>query len=249
MISTSLPSHDLWRLAAVHSRVALTGYGADPAMLGSATYALSLLKSGAWGRLAADLWHSLTRGYFPKVGFRARVRRWLRRACSCPPLPIWLNRELVARLDLGARWFRVQVEEWEKPGPHPRRAEAWRCLTAPFWPHVFEGVDPGVTLLPVEHRHPFFDLRVLTYLLAIPPLPWCDNKEVLRSAMAGSLPDAVRLRPKAYLAPDPNFAVLRREESAWVDRFEAAPELEAYVVRDRVPRFFGRRTGTSVGTT
>ena len=71
-------------------------------MLGSATYALSLLKSGAWSRLAADLWHSLTRGYFPKVGFRARVRRWLRRACSCPPLPIWLNRELVARLDLGA---------------------------------------------------------------------------------------------------------------------------------------------------
>ena len=43
---------------------------------------------------------------------------------------------------------------------------------------------------------PFFDLRVLMYLLAIPPLPWCDNKEVLRSAMAGSLPDAVRSRRK-----------------------------------------------------
>jgi asparagine synthase (glutamine-hydrolysing) len=152
---------------------------------------------------------------------------------------------------------------------HARRPEAWLELTSSFWPYLLEESDPGVTRFPVEYRHPFFDLRVLTWFLAIPPLPWCDQKEVLRSAMAGLLPVPLCRRPKAAcsaqaslfvplpltvpparrlkasVGADPIPELLCREESAWVDRFEAVPELAQYVVRERVPRLFGETdTGT-----
>jgi asparagine synthase (glutamine-hydrolysing) len=204
-------------------------------MGGSAAYALFLLKTGSWGRLAADLWRSVSRGHLPKLGCRARLRGWLRREPRCHALT-WINPEFAARLDLPARWSQVSAEQ---PAPHARRPEAWRCLTLPHWPNFFESYDPGVTRLPLEQRHPFFDLRVLTYLLAIPPLPWCDNKEVLRSSMAGLLPEVLCRRPKAPLAGDPIRELLRRQESSWVDRFEAAPEVEKYVLRGHIPRLFG----------
>ena len=120
------------------------------------------------------------------------------------------------------------------------------CLTRLHWAQCFESIDPGVTLLPIEHREPFLDLRVLTYLLAIPPMPWCDNKEVLRSAMAGLLPELVRRRPKTPLAGDPTREVLHREESLWVDRFEAVPELGEYVVRERIPRLLAEPDSNSI---
>ena len=56
--------------------------------------------------------------------------------------------------------------------------------------------DPGVTLCPVVFRHPFFDVRLLTYLLGIPPIPWFLNKKILRDAMRGKTPEPVRRRPK-----------------------------------------------------
>jgi len=262
-----LTYHDLMRRVAAHGRVALTGYGADPAMHGSATYALSLLKSGAWGRLAIDLCHSLARGRVPKVGFRARLRRWLRQGQRQPSCPAWINPDLAARLDLPAR---CQQLNGGRTAKHARRPEAWLELTSSFWPDLLEENDPGATRFPVEFRHPFFDLRVLTWLLAIPPLPWCDHKEVLRSAMAGMLPVPVRhrpkagcsaqgllalplpapprRRPKASLGDDPMLEIVRLEESAWVDRFEAVPELAEYVVRERVPRVFGERDSTAIWT-
>jgi asparagine synthase (glutamine-hydrolysing) len=229
-------NYDLLQRAAGHSRVMLTGQGGDPAMLGSSTYALSLLTSGAWGRLAADLWHTLSRGKLPRVGFRAHLRHWFGRARPPEPLPGWLNPDLVARLDLGARQEKFTRDE---PAKHMRRPEAWRTLRDPSWPYFFDSYDPTATGLPIEHRHPFFDLRVVTYLLAIPPFPWCDHKEVLRRAMVGLLPESVRRRPKTCVSGDPLPAFLAREESSWVDRFEAAPELERYVVRRQVPSLLG----------
>jgi asparagine synthase (glutamine-hydrolysing) len=262
-----LTHHDLLRRIANHGRVALTGQGADPAMHGSASYALSLVMRGAWSRLAIDLGHSLWRGRVPKVGFRARLRRWLGRGHRPMSLPAWISPDLVARLDLATRCRQLSGE---RVAEHARRPEAWRELTRPLWPYILEDCDPGVTGLPVEFRHPFFDLRVLTWLLAIPPLPWCDQKEVLRSAMAGLLPVPLRRRPKAAcsaqasisaLRPlavprgdrlkasvgvDPTRELLRREESAWVDRFEAAPELAEYVVRARVPPVFGETNARAI---
>jgi asparagine synthase (glutamine-hydrolysing) len=147
-----------------------------------------------------------------------------------------LNQDLEKRFGLRERWeglMRVTT-----PDGAVRRT-AYEAMVDPLWPNLFEGYDPGVTGVPVEVRHPFFDLRLVTFLLAMPALPWCSDKELLREAARGVLPDAVRLRRKSPLPADPLITLLERPESAWVDSFEAVPELGRYVERRRIPRVFG----------
>ncbi len=68
---------------------------------------------------------------------------------------------------------------------------------------MFEQENPGVTRCPVEVRHPFLDLRVVNFLLALPPFPLFFEKQLLREAVAGRLPESVRTRRKTPLAGSP----------------------------------------------
>jgi asparagine synthase (glutamine-hydrolysing) len=115
------------------------------------------------------------------------------------------------------------------------RPEAHDALVDSTWPNMFEEFDAGLTGIPVEARFPFFDLRLVDFLLALPRLPWCCDKQLLREAGRGILPDAIRLRRKSPLRSDPLIALLARPEASWVDHFEAVPELGRYVIRDRIP--------------
>lgn len=146
--------------------------------------------------------------------------------------PSWLNPDCTARAGLHERWRELN----RAPAPlHPHRPEAYQKLTALFWSAYFESLDPGMTLLPLEIRSPLFDVRLVSYLLAIPPLPWTADKELLRVARRGILPEAVRLRPKTPLACDPVLAKLRRPQSRWIDGFVAEPKLSEYVAREKIP--------------
>jgi asparagine synthase (glutamine-hydrolysing) len=230
---------DQCRQITSHARVALTGQGGDPAFLGSSAYALKLLKNGHLGRLTVDFWRCLTRGRLPRVGFRTTLRRWLGKTKTWDyPYPSWLNKEFEASMQLRQRWQEVNAPP---PCEHGRRPEAYQALTAPFWPDLFEGYDPGLTRCSFEVRHPFFDVRLLTYVLAIPSLPWCDNKELLRLALTGLVPQTIRLRPKTPLRGDPVRARICREDCSWLDGFASCPELDRFVDRQRLPRL-GRET-------
>jgi asparagine synthase (glutamine-hydrolysing) len=83
------------------------------------------------------------------------------------------------------------------------------------WRYLFERLDPGVTGHPVEHRQPYMDLRMVRYLLSIPPIPWCSNKHLLRAATKGVLPDVIRQRPKTPLAGDPVSEYLKSIPALW----------------------------------
>jgi len=107
------------------------------------------------------------------------------------------------------------------------------------WPPLFEENDPGITRIPVEVRHPFFDLRLVSFLLALPALPWCSDKELLRQVSRGTLPDVVRLRRKSPLIADPLIALLQRPESEWLDSFTPCTELAQFVRRNRIPKVLG----------
>jgi asparagine synthase (glutamine-hydrolysing) len=89
---------------------------------------------------------------------------------------------------------------------------AWKRLDGPrWWAHLAHGLTCGVeqtgvfehqrlraTLAGVQARQPLFDLDLVELCLRIPPQASFDrhlNRPTLRAAMAGSLPDAVRLRP------------------------------------------------------
>lgn len=109
------------------------------------------------------------------------------------------------------------------------RSATIAALQTKVWAPLFEGYDPGSTRLPLEVRHPFIDVRLVDYLLAIPAVPWCRNKHILRCAMKNKLPAAVVNRPKTPLAGDPALQLTRRTGVRWLDNFEVTPQLTRFV--------------------
>ena len=220
---------------APRSRVALTGFGGDPALASLlSAHFRRLFRARKYGRMVRDAFSYLTaEGRISRLYLRTRLRHWFgRQGSPADSIPAWLNPELVKRLNLRER---VQQLETEPAPNRSARPEAYSNVASPYWTFNFEPYDPAITGFNIEVCHPFFDLRVLHLLLALPALPWCSDKEILRQAERGTLPDAVRLRKKSPLIRDPMQALLQKPASAWVDAFEAVPELHHYVLRDRVP--------------
>lgn len=228
------------RQVAATSRVALTGFGGDPTLTSLLTaHFRQLFRNKQFGRAVADAaGYLMGEGRVSRLYIRTRLDRWFPSKGSLPHYPAWLNPELEKRLGLRERW------ETLKGPPAPKgavRPVAYEAMTDPMWGVLFDLYDPGVTRVPVEVRHPFFDLRLVNFLLALPALPWCSDKQLLRETMKGVLPDAVRLRRKSPLLTDPLIALLNRPESSWVDSFQTVPGLGRYVERALIPKVFKER--------
>lgn len=141
-------------------------------------------------------------------GWRETVRRYTARrepALPTSTAPPWLDRGLVERYDIGARLRRV-----ERPTetPHAWHPNAVASFSDPIWQALFASLDDEETLAPLVWRHPYLDLRVLEFLLSVPPVPWARRKLVMRDAMQGRLPEAVLSRRKVPLAASPRAAAL-----------------------------------------
>ncbi|MFB2935997.1 asparagine synthase-related protein [Aerosakkonemataceae cyanobacterium BLCC-F154] len=228
-------SRDQFRQVATQSRIVLDGNGGDPVLYGSSSYFFMLLKQLQLVELVTTVgqyfWFHKR---FPPIGLRTQLKRKLGMWHPWqPPYPQWLNPEFAKHLDLSSRW---EKHYCQKETVHPYRQEAYQTLMLPTWTLLFESCDPGVTLIPVEARYPFFDLRLINYLLAIPPIPWFIHKHLTRVAMQGILPEAVVKRPKTPLAGDPFAVLLKQSNSEWIDRWKITPEMSKYVVRDAVPK-------------
>jgi len=146
---------------------------------------------------------------------RTRLRRLLGKRPPDPVLPEWIDESFARRTNLRERLNRSSL--------HPASP------ANPIWTALFEGYDPGATKLPLELRHPFIDLRLVEYLLAIPTVPWRVNKHILRLALKDKLPEAVINRPKTPLAGDPALQLVRHASVRWLDSFEVNPQLRAFV--------------------
>jgi asparagine synthase (glutamine-hydrolysing) len=140
------------------------------------------------------------------------------------------------KLDLAHR--ERELENGQDTNDH-RRAAAFQSLTQLWWTNYFELYDPGNLRQLVETRHPFFDIRVVNFLLSLPTLPWCLGKQIIREAMAGILPPEIIRRRKTPLAGNPVAELLKQPQAAWIDSFQPSPELLHYVDRSRVPRITG----------
>jgi asparagine synthase (glutamine-hydrolysing) len=228
------------RQIAVRNRLALTGYGADPALSCLlSVHFLDLVKKKQFGRaLGGAMRYLAAEKRFSRLYLRTRLRRWFASKSQAPYYPGWLNRDLEKHLGLRERWETLTRVSTSNAAVRPI---AYEAIVDPMWPALFEGYDPGVTRVPVEVRHPFFDLKLVDFLLALPALPWCSDKQLLREAGRGILPDVVRLRRKSPLLADPLTVLLQQPESAWVDSFEGAFELSRYVERSLIPKVFRER--------
>ncbi|HST21437.1 MAG TPA: asparagine synthetase B family protein, partial [Blastocatellia bacterium] len=231
-------SDDLLKCMAEGSRVALTGWDGDTILNEPPNaYLASLVKQRRPGRLLSSMgWYALSQRQLPPVGFRT----WLKRRMGTYPVassyPAWLNPSFAKRMNLGERFRQIDAEP--QPGD-TIRPYATRVFSLPNWSVIFEGYDAGVTAVPLEARHPFIDIRLLDYVLAIPPVPWCVKKELLRKAMRGILPEAILRRQKSPLAADPLIEILRGSDAQWLTRFDPSPELARYVNQDAIPTVAG----------
>lgn len=227
------PTTNAFREFMANCRVVLTGLGGDPLLAAPSEYLVSRILHGDLSELVHGLWACLsTHGHLPSLGIRSLVMGKLADTGSRPRMPVWLNREFVARLDLEARWKQIMTPTSAR---HPVRPEAYAALAESTWPHCFDVSDPGYSGSPVEYRHPFFDVRLVCYALALPRQPWFVRKAILREAMNGMLPDAVRLRPKAVLCGDPAHSVSSRFDRGCRERLLSAPGLSTYVDSDAIP--------------
>ena len=110
-----------------------------------------------------------------------------------PSFPEWLNPEFCNRAGLRERWetFNIAYET-----STPRGRPFWDYAT-PYVAQLFDVFDAGWTGVPVEFRHPLMDVRLVTFLLNLPAVPWCVQKELFRQLRLKSrVPPAVYRRPK-----------------------------------------------------
>ena len=214
---------DLLTRAADHGGSVLTGDGGDPLLLPSTL--ISQIGNVPFGRLMAGVWTSLRAQSQPPIGLRSSLRRCVRPSVR-EEVPAWLAEPLLRSFDPRGRWVEINAQRATDRGP---RSGAVNSLIDPWWPSTFESYDPGATGRPVDMRYPFFDVRLVDVGLRLPSFPFCVNKQVLRRAMRGSLPDVVAQRPKTPLAVVPEAFHGRWSVSAAVQALAAVPAIEQYV--------------------
>jgi asparagine synthase (glutamine-hydrolysing) len=212
----------IFRRIAAHSPVVLSGDGGDNVLTGQAwPYFQYLRVRGDWREIARSFG-----GYFGehlrfpplRGGFRGKFRRWFGGAPAAPEIPSWLNEEFSRRCGMQTRKTGETREGFE---PHPVHPQAYASLHSGYWARVLEDEDAGWTGIQLETRAPLLDLRLLRFLLRLPPVPWCIDKEVTRRAMDSWLPAEILKRPKSPLLQDPLEACQKR--AGWRPQPEAAP--------------------------
>jgi asparagine synthase (glutamine-hydrolysing) len=223
-------SDDRHQRAASHGPVMLTGEGGDPGLVPS----LSFYRGARIFRLLWDVTrYSLSHGRHPRLGFHLAWLRWRGMpTAEVPPFPEWLEPNFESRANLRERWREIMEDP---SSAHPDRPKAHASVCQTHWSAYFEEHDAASTRVRLEVRHPLFDVRVLRFMLRLPTLPWCADKELLREAMHGDLPEEILRRPKAPLAGDPFIGLLRREDSDRLTEFAPAPELNNFIVCERIP--------------
>jgi len=221
------PWGPLWDRAAAASRVLLTGHGGDPAMHSSHTYWFDQLRRGRFGQVAADLrQYRRLCGRRPPLYLRANLARRLGRARPPRAYPVWLNPDFAARLNLSSR-IEEEVSKWT--GNDGLESMALN----PYWANFLASFDPGNTQRLCKARFPFFDVRLMTYLAAVPPVPWFESKRLLRQATRQLLPQEIWQRPKTLQSGLP-LEVLAQQQGVppYLEDLAGAPELAPYVDRD-----------------
>jgi asparagine synthase (glutamine-hydrolysing) len=221
---------DQYKMIERDCRVALCGEGSDNLLhFQMLPYAKHMLRTQDFRGLLREvpryLW--LRPSVWP--GIRRRLKGAVGKDSKAPLFPRWLDPDFARRLDLKGRW-----KEWsELPAyqPHPVRPKAQASLSIPHWANMFEQESPGVTHCLVETRYPFLDLRVVDYLLALPPFPFCFEKSLLRDAMAGRLPESCRLRAKATPSFDPLSQCLQQgKASELLEQVQWSADMNGYVM-------------------
>ena len=101
---------------------------------------------------------------------------------------------------------------------------------------MFESSDAGFTREPLEVRYPFLDLRLVEFVLALPPSPLLPDKKLERAAMAGRLPQAILERQKRPFAGDAGAEAMRNGGYNILNEWNWSGPISQYVDVEALPR-------------
>ena len=206
------------------NRVVLTGTGGDLWLAGSPFHLADLLRAlkiheafrqsysetqifEGWGKKMSTPQVVIRYGVWPLL---PKIMQQIIKTCmrGKDAMPAWIAPEFARRTRLAER-----LKEREA---HNTRCEtiAQRRDIAPLLDYPFYNlIDHYASRFGLEYRHPFMDRRVIEYCLALPQEQLRrrnQTKFVLREAMKGILPEAVRKRStKAALGYHAFWAALQ----------------------------------------
>lgn len=225
-------------------RVLLDGVEGDATVSHGEDRLIELTRSWEWGTLAREIGAIARRGPQWRAALRhcvvaplipRSVRRFARvlrrtgtRIMETQADPI-LRADVASRLDLPDR-YRL-LEEAQGNWAATNKEVHYRRLSHGVIPLIHEVADLAAAAFGIEPRYPFADRRVIEFCLALPPAQKrCDGwgRVVLRRAMAGILPEAVRWRcDKSDLSSNFNARLLAGDRSLLDDVFTRFPEVIA----------------------
>lgn len=198
------------RERAALSDVWLNGEGPDNALtLERNAYLRWLFQRSSWQRLAAALLqYTATKGL---AGWAQSMTRHIGRKQTASQAltdatPRWIRRDFAESLHLADRANALGLGGDES---HPWHPAAIASFTSPIWQTFFDEHAFDASLGDIEWRYPYLDLRVLTFMLSVPPLPWGWKKRLIRASMQGRLPAEVLAREKTPLPAYPQAAMIR----------------------------------------
>lgn len=210
-----------WRASALVAarRAPIAIFGEDGDTLLQPPTLLAQVRTQSVVEVASSWWRfRRTAGHWPWIGleWRRRLRRLLGREPDRTP------------------WLRAEAHRAVGPAPthqrHPVRRASVRLLTSGLWETLYEGMSPSLTGAASLVTFPLMDPRVIEYVFAIPPVPWGQDKRLLREAMRDRLPPEVVTRPKTpfvgaiearvaqWRAAGGANATLSERVAPWVDR-------------------------------
>lgn len=216
------------------ARVWFQGEGPDNALSYERDAYLSWLSHrGDWARLAGALMqHAMAKGI---ASWRTSAHRFMRRQAEAghsdpPSLPVWLDGAFAARLHLEER---IAHADDMVDRTHPWHPRAMGSFIDPMWQRFFNERAQEEAVSPLRWRFPYFDLRVLQFLLSVPPVPWGYRKELIRKAMGSKLPRDILERNKAPLA---GSALLEPVNGKGLGELSSPDRLGRYLDAARLPR-------------
>jgi asparagine synthase (glutamine-hydrolysing) len=180
-------TRELMRTVAVDSAVLFDGEDGDAPFIPPGV-SQQMRRWPTWSVLARVARFVAAERRFPHMGTYLRRRFIERRPASAPTAaPSWVDAE-----------FRSCVPLVE-PTPvvaHPTHPESHEAMSSVLWEAIVASNSPEYTGVAVDIRYPMRDTRLMEFAWSIPPIPYCQRKEIVRRAFVGELPDAVLRRPK-----------------------------------------------------
>lgn len=179
------------------SPIALSGHGGDPLFRMNRSYMPSLAKQGRWLKFVGEFFAFYQmHGHRPPLGVQTFFGSKFGPKTTMV-VPNWVSKALrnSQNMDDRIQHRSKRVYQSNTTGLS-YRTEALDDLSSPYWQHVLPAHDSQVSGQPLEFRHPFFDVRLMRFMLQLSSSRWLFKKSLLRQAMKDQLPGYVLTRKK-----------------------------------------------------